>query len=316
MEDDLISIVVPIYNVQKYLDRCINSLISQTYKNIEIILVDDGSPDKSGEICDIWKAKDSRIKVIHKRNGGLSDARNIGIEEAKGKYISLVDSDDYVHVRFLEILHKLCVENNSDISMCGNYITSKEEDWKCKIVEEGIRNINCREALENRQIPYCVAWNKLYRSDIIKKIKYPKGKIHEDVAIIYELLYNSINMSITDTKLYYYFENKDSIMRREYSRKRLDILDVLEKAYESFAARGEIKIANNILNDYIDAILEQYKNVCEYDCTEKKEIKKELKEKYKYAYIKLKKNKRIKGIDLAKYMIYKYVPNLYVCISK
>lgn len=312
--EDLVSIIVPIYNVEKYLDRCINSLVNQTYKNIEIILVDDGSPDKSGKICDMWSAKDSRIKVIHKKNGGLSDARNVGIEKAKGKYISLVDSDDYVHVKFIEILYSLCVENNSDLAMCGNYTTSKEEDWKSEITDYTKRTINCRKALEDRKIPYCVAWNKLYKSEILKKIKYPKGKIHEDVAVIYEILYISKSMAITDAKLYYYYENHNSIMRKEYSRKRLDILDVLNNAYNSFKDRGEIKIANNILNDYIDAILEQYKNVSIYSCSEKKSIKKELRRKYAFIYDKLKKN--ISKRDVLKYLVYKYLPYLYVHVQR
>lgn len=311
---DLVSIIVPIYNVEKYLDRCINSLVNQTYKNIEIILVDDGSPDKSGEICDMWSAKDSRIKVIHKNNGGVADARNVGIEEANGKYISFVDSDDYVHVKFIEILYKLCVENDSDIAMCGNYITSKDEDWKNEITDYTIRKINCRDALENREIPYCVPWNKLYKSEILKKIKYPKGKIHEDVAVIYEILYFSKSMTITDAKLYYYYENNNSIMRQEYNRNRLDILDVLDNAYNKFKDRGEIKIANNILNDYLDTLLEQYKNVSIYLCKEKKDVKKELRRRYVFIYNKLKKN--ISKRDSVKYLVYKYLPCIYVYRSR
>ena len=117
-KQDLISIVVPIYNVEKYLEKCINSIIIQTYKNIEIILVNDGSTDSSGKICDIYLKIDKRIKVVHKKNGGLSDARNVGIENAKGKYIAFIDSDDFLDSDFIEILYNLIIEYNADVSCC------------------------------------------------------------------------------------------------------------------------------------------------------------------------------------------------------
>lgn len=127
MEEKLISIIVPVYNVEKYLKECIDSVISQTYKNLEIILVDDGSTDKSGEICDEYSKKDSRIKVIHKENGGLSDARNVALDIAKGEYIGFVDSDDYVEKDMFETLYKLAEEHNTEISSISFYKTLENE---------------------------------------------------------------------------------------------------------------------------------------------------------------------------------------------
>ncbi|MBR1540013.1 MAG: glycosyltransferase [Clostridia bacterium] len=136
MEEELISIIVPVYKVEKYLDKCINSIVSQTYKNLEVILVDDGSPDSCGKMCDEWTQKDTRIKVIHKENGGLSDARNFGLDCAKGKYIQFVDSDDYIEKDMIEFLYKNLKENNADISICSNYMVDEEN-----VINVGTRKI-------------------------------------------------------------------------------------------------------------------------------------------------------------------------------
>ena len=136
MEEELISIIVPVYKVEKYLDKCINSIVSQTYKNLEVILVDDGSPDSCGKMCDEWTKKDTRIKVIHKENGGLSDARNFGLDCAKGKYIQFVDSDDYIEKDMIEFLYKNLKENNADISICSNYMVDEEN-----VINVGTRKI-------------------------------------------------------------------------------------------------------------------------------------------------------------------------------
>ena len=128
MMDKLVSIVVPVYNVDKYLDKCVNSIINQKYKNLEIILVDDGSTDESGKKCDLWAEKDNRIRVIHKENGGLSDARNVGIDNSKGYYISFIDSDDFIENDMIEVLLKEIKENNCDISICGYYKTYVDKD--------------------------------------------------------------------------------------------------------------------------------------------------------------------------------------------
>ena len=122
MEEELISVILPIYNVEKYLEKCLKSVINQTYKNLEIILVDDGSKDNSPQICDEYAVKDKRIVVIHKSNGGLSDARNAGIEIAKGKYIALIDSDDYVEKDYVQFLYQLIKENNAEMSICSHTV--------------------------------------------------------------------------------------------------------------------------------------------------------------------------------------------------
>ncbi|MEI7668283.1 MAG: glycosyltransferase family A protein, partial [Erysipelotrichaceae bacterium] len=165
---ELISVIVPVYNVEKYIDRCVSSILNQTYKNLDIILVDDGSQDKSGQICDEYALKDNRIKVLHKSNGGLSDARNKGIELSKGEYISFVDSDDTISNNFIDKLYNLCVNYSSDISMCyfkqftSEISFNREHESRIDI----FTNIQMLENLINEKyVQSTVAWNKLYKAE-------------------------------------------------------------------------------------------------------------------------------------------------------
>lgn len=176
---ELISVIIPVYNVEKYLNKSIESVIKQTYKELEIILVDDGSTDSSGKICDEFAQKDDRIKVIHKKNGGLSDARNAGISEAKGKYLGFIDSDDYIDKNFYEILYNVLKKYNSDISICKHretYTDYEENTSKLEIKEQVF---NTEQALKELLLFGEVnnyAWNKLYKKELFNEINYPVGK--------------------------------------------------------------------------------------------------------------------------------------------
>ncbi len=312
---ELISIIVPIYNVEKYLDRCINSIVNQSYKNLEIILVDDGSQDKCGEICDKWANNDERIKVIHKENGGLSDARNAGIEIAQGEYLSFIDSDDYIHKDFIKILYENCLKNDADISMCEVYITDKNEDTNREIKNENIKIIFSKDVLERKNNISCLGCDKLYKKSIFNNVRYPKGKINEDVAVIYKIMYYSNKISITDAKLYFYFNRPGSIMRKGFSKKRLDILDGLRNQYEFFIERNEEKYAYFILRDFLNSTLDLYEE-CLLLKEEKVEIKKILMKEYKKVYKKVVKNKNTNINMKIKYTIYNFFPIIYVFISK
>lgn len=191
----LISIIVPVYKVEKYIENCIKSLINQTYKNLEIILIDDGSPDRSGEICDKYASLDNRIKVFHFENGGVSAARNKGVEYAKGDYIGFVDSDDWVDHDMYETLFRLINEYTADIAICGyrEIYPDKVEEMSNK----DIKVMNNLEALELNilnDIDYqiCTApWNKLYKKEIVKNIKFPEGKVYEDIIFTTKALIES-----------------------------------------------------------------------------------------------------------------------------
>ncbi|WP_342042982.1 glycosyltransferase [Bacillus sp. OTU2372] len=230
-----ISVIIPVYKVEKFLPRCIESIIKQTYKNLEIILVNDGSPDKCGEICDYYAMKDSRIKVIHKENGGLSDARNVGLDNTTGEYISLIDSDDFIHVKFYEILMELILKNDADIAQCefqkvfdedNNYIDKTKQNL---LINHEVNYFNNLEALynlySNNYVSAVVVWNKLYKKELFSDIRFPKGKLHEDEYTTYKLLYNTKKLITTSFKLYYYLQRTNSIMGEKFNIKRLDILD-------------------------------------------------------------------------------------------
>lgn len=312
---ELISVIVPVYNVEKYLDRCIKSILNQSYINLEIILVDDGSKDKCSEICDKWEREDSRIIAIHKENGGLSDARNVGIDASHGTYLSFIDSDDYVHKDFIKILYELSKKYDSDISMCGVYETCEEEDT-IKNLKEGNEEVKfAKSILSKKDSLYCVAWNKLYKRKVFQNVRYPKGKIHEDVAVIYKLLYFSNKVAITDIKLYFYFNNPNSIMRCNYSKKHLDILDGLYDSYLFFIKNNEEEYAYNVLNEYIDNILDQYKQ-CQVLGKDAKVIERNLLFKYSTTYKSVLSNVKMSIISKIKYVAYRFIPKLYLIVSK
>ena len=172
-QDELISIIIPVYKVEKYLEKCINSIIGQTYTNLQIILVDDGSPDNSGKICDKYAKKDSRVEVIHKSNGGLSEARNSGIERAKGKYIGFVDSDDYIKEDMYEVLYNLITRFQADVSICNLYDVVGDEK-NIRNINEGIKEYNridiLKEVLMDKNIQ-SYAWNKLYKKELFDNLK-------------------------------------------------------------------------------------------------------------------------------------------------
>ena len=186
---DLISIIVPVYKVEKYIHRCVDSVINQTYKNIEIILVDDGSPDNCGRICDEYAAKDSRIKVIHKPNGGLSDARNCGIEAADGEWLMFIDSDDWIESNMAETLLNIAINNNVRMAVCGVVLFDDEKEYVPEYlkVEEGFFSA---EEIFKKNIPTCfvVACNKIMHKSLFEFFRFEKGRIHEDEIAAHHLI--------------------------------------------------------------------------------------------------------------------------------
>lgn len=265
--NEVISVIVPIYNVEQYLDKCINSILNQTYKNIEVILVDDGSPDNCGRICDNYSKKDSRIKVIHKENGGLSDARNVGIDNANGKYICFVDSDDYIENRYIELLYKAIKENNVDIAQCG---IKKISDDEILIENIGYKNDGVKKSKKMLEDLYTtnweniVVWNKMYLRELFDNIRFPKGKIHEDEYTTYKILYKTENVAILNKCLYNYRQNVDSITGKKFNMKRLDILEGLKERVNFFEINNEKKLYMLSLKLYIKKLRECYSNVKMY----------------------------------------------------
>lgn len=249
---ELITVVVPIYNVEKYLDKCIQSIINQTYRNLEIILVDDGSKDSSFMICDKYQTEDDRIQVIHKENGGLSDARNIGIDIAHGQYIMFIDSDDFIDLKMIEILYENLKQTDSDISLCGVNIV-KNNKIKKNNKENKLEVFSRKQAYQNlynyRALETVVAWNKLYKIKIFDDIRYPKGKINEDAFIIHKLLEKIDKIVYTPQKLYFYIKRKGSITGN-FNLKRLDELDAFEQRIQFFKEKNMQELYEKSLYRY------------------------------------------------------------------
>lgn len=224
MKNDLVSIVVPVYNVEKYLKKCIDSILNQTYKNLEIILVDDGSTDNSGKICDDYSSSDERIKVIHKQNGGLSDARNLGIDNSTGKYITFIDSDDYITNNYIEYLVTILEKNNADISICDYKIVHNEFGFIDKSKE--IINIytyeECIMKLLYGTHKLISACGKLYKKNLFKLIRYPKNQLFEDINTTYKTYFESKNIVVSNLKMYMYLVRNDSITTSKFNTRNFD----------------------------------------------------------------------------------------------
>ena len=213
-----ISIIVPIYNVEKYLKKCIDSIISQSYTNLEIILVDDESPDSCPTICEEYKKKDKRIKVIHQKNMGLSGARNTGIKAATGKYIMFQDSDDTIDYKCVEILYKLIKEYKTKISICGRLYEFENGDKKCKYSDNFIKKYDLESAIEEMNSFYYFdmsACGKMFYKQLFEDIEFPVGKLSEDYYVMYKLFLKSGNVVYTTEPMYNYLQRQNSISKNK-----------------------------------------------------------------------------------------------------
>ena len=223
----MVTVIIPVYNVEMYLPLCINSILKQTYQNLEIILIDEGSTDDSPGICDTYALKDNRIKVIHQQNQGAAVARNTGLENATGEYIVFVDSDDFINEKMIEKLYIALKQTDSDLSICnfkytsenGKEIDLKETDIKNEVLytEEIIDKL-----FQNNNCGYIVIWNKMYKKDLWKQIRYPVGVIYEDEAVIHHIFSKCKKVATISDELYYYRQVSGSIMHSERNEKNLD----------------------------------------------------------------------------------------------
>lgn len=225
----LISVIVPIYKVEKYLSRCVDSILNQTYRNIEIILVDDGSPDRCGMICDEYQKKDRRIKVIHKKNGGLSDARNVGIKTARGEYITCIDSDDFISQFFLENLWIAIEKSSCEIatSWFVDYYEGDEIPQEQHLDIKDIQVLNREEFYERLLYQDGVevsAWGKLYKANLFQGVEYPVGKLYEDIPTTYLLVEKTTKIAVIPNVDYFYFQRKTSIAQATFSIKKMDAI--------------------------------------------------------------------------------------------
>ncbi|MFR0779346.1 MAG: glycosyltransferase family 2 protein [Zhenhengia sp.] len=258
-----VSVIVPVYNVERFLSKCIDSLLRQTLQDIEIILIDDGATDRSSEICDTYALKDHRIKVIHKINGGLSDARNVGIEVAQGEYIAFLDSDDWVEPNLYEYLYNLIKKKNADIAQC-DYIKAYAEDaqidFKHQTKETIYTSVEALGLLFGEEyVKTVVVWNKLYRRSLFEEIRFPKGKVHEDEFTTYKVIHKANKLVNSNLPKVYYRQREGSIMAEGFNEKRLHILEAYKEKYaylkqeglEELALRTEVNLCSTLKKFYV-----------------------------------------------------------------
>ena len=280
----LISVIIPVYKVEAYLTACVESVLAQTYQNVEIILVDDGSPDSCPRMCDEFAARDSRIRVIHKENGGLSSARNAGIDAAKGEYLAFLDSDDLWTPLFLERLYRAICETDADLAVClflrfrGDPPTELPETAQTLTLTQrdafeclfGVRNENMVVApnkLYDRKLftpvneSIVVAWNKLYPADSFREVRYPVGKLHEDEAVIHELLGLTQKIAWVEEAHYLYREAADSITTAKFNIRRLDEMYAKERRIAWFESHGMPDLADQTRLAYLSGLMRLYRTV-------------------------------------------------------
>ena len=252
-----ISVIVPVYKVENYIHKCVDSILSQSFQNFDLVLVDDGSPDNCPKICDDYAEKDSRIVVIHKQNGGLSDARNAGIdwamEHSSSQWLAFVDSDDWLHPDYLKNLHDTAIKENADLVIC-DFVRVNEQGEE-KIEEHAFPNLVSEDKQELFELLFSnwrivPAWNKLYHKHIFSELRFAFGKIHEDEFAIHNVLWNCRKATMISDGLYYYRARENSIMKTETPKSRLDGLQALVERYE-FCLAHKLMNVRTIPTDYL-----------------------------------------------------------------
>lgn len=267
-----ISVIVPVYKVEAYLDRCVSSILRQSLRDFELILVDDGSPDSCGQLCDAWAEKDSRIHVIHQENGGLSAARNAGLDwvaaNSTSSWICFVDSDDWVHGDYLLLLYKAAAQTGSRISACGFYRTGGEN--RDNTGSGRARSLTADEYYCSPEVHggvTAVAWNKLYHRSLFRELRYPAGKLHEDEFTTYLAVYEAEKVGVVDDELYAYYQNPQGIMQSKWNPKRLHVLEAFEQQMAYAREKGLERLRQKAVSSYVYSIhntLEQLSSFPEY----------------------------------------------------
>ena len=246
-----ISVIVPVYNVEQYIVRCVDSILSQTFSDFDLVLIDDGSPDNCGTICDSYAKQDTRINVLHKENGGLSEARNVGLDwvfsHSNSEWITFIDSDDWVHPQYLEALYYSILDTECCVAVCNFSEVYREKPGYSFYNNSSIILDSEKLFCEKRKIAV-IACCKLYKKGLFSEIRFPPGKIHEDVFVTYKLLFACKKIVYIERDLYFYFQNPDSITKRMWSEKNKVIYDALDNQLLYFKKNGYDKAYASTLN--------------------------------------------------------------------
>ncbi len=314
--EPLISVIVPVYKVEKYLGRCVESILVQTYQNTEILLVDDGSPDRCPQICEEYAKKYPKIRVFHQENKGLSGARNTGIDHAGGEYLAFIDSDDVWSPYFLESLYKALIENNADISQCrweymhGDTIKEPYDSRAESTCFTG------REMLANLYIQtgayFVVAWNKLYKKELFREVRYPQGRIHEDEATTYKLFDLAGKCVFVNQALYGYFVGSGgtSITRNGFSVKKLDWRKANKERVQYFIEKDYRELIVPAIRACNDGSIDLYFK-CRDFCPEAKEEMMEIRQGVRRSLSLIKRYGKLPARTMIGYRLFAAFPNVY-----
>lgn len=279
-KDALISVIIPVYNVENYLEKCINSVINQTYKNLEIVLVDDGSKDSSGDICDKYSNIDSRVSVIHKPNGGLSSARNAALDICKGDYILFVDSDDWIRLQMVEVMLAAIDKNNADIAICGFGSDTAGKLRNNDIVSEHLCLSNkelMKEYVTTRNVRPIVC-NKLYSKELFDDIRFCLGITHEDIYMLHEVLGKCEKAVYVKQTLYYQFVRTGSITQSKVTKKDFTLLEAADRLNRYYSEHYPDLVKYTVAKKANDCAVLMSRIFVDFDYKNKKDIYKELKE--------------------------------------
>lgn len=311
--DDLISVIIPVYKVEDYLSRCVDSVLAQTYTNLEIFLVDDGSPDNCGKICDEYAARDQRIKVIHKKNGGLSDARNAALDLCSGEYISFIDSDDYVSEDFIESLYHAIKSHHTRLAICGimkfdefGNITADYSPSKRESVATGL------EMVETVWRP--AAWNKMYHKSLFEDVRYPFGKLYEDLYVYHDFLVKIDRVSFTGKNSYFYFNRKNSIMNKKYDIRNTDLVEGLDLRIKGLRKMQYDDLADRQLSFLFNATVEAFSRTQDPDDKTKARLR-EVKSICDRYFLEMMNYKRFSQAQKMKILLFRYFPSIYIRVS-
>ena len=301
--NEKISVIVPVYNVKLYLHKCVDSILNQTYQNIEVLLIDDGSTDGSSDICDSYTEKDSRIKVVHKKNGGLSSARNTGLDMATGEYILFVDSDDYIDIEMIRRLYDALVKTGADMSVCNIRMVGVDGLTTFPYPENVVRDEEMDEALywrkvyEPNAICYVVAWNKLYQKHIWEKNRYPVGKLNEDEYVLHQILQKCRKITGISYVGYNYVIREDSIMSQKGKKANFDVFDGWMERIVYLKSSNQYEKVQKQLSVYCVELINRY-----HSCRtrQEKERFREYYHKYKVLYEEAKSRSRMQLKEILK----------------
>lgn len=287
-KEELISVIIPIFNVEKYLGACIDSILAQTYTNLEILLIDDGSTDNSGNICDMYANMDERIRVFHQQNQGIASVRNRGVDEAKGVYIFWIDSDDYVSTTIIQELYDLLVKTDADMSICS-YVQGSERDYVFKQNSEyRVESFDYKKGLEliyeSHKFSFIMAasWAKIIKKSLYEGLRYPDGKIFEDIYMSHRLISKCKRITYTSKEMYYYYQWPESILGKKLYKAKLDYLGAFEERIHFFHELDLPKLEEKAKLQYLHALMWEYSRA--KDILHDKNMIKYIKKEYRKYY--------------------------------